>query len=104
MDAGVKFSLLQEFEIEFYVVRLATNFMAWQNSSPEHIKGRKPTYGALVRPWARKHKQKILEATAPGLEPGLSFLSGARALTSSGEPRMIAFDLRQGSFLTTWRI
>jgi hypothetical protein len=29
------------------------------------VKGRKPTYGTLVRPLARKHKQKILEATAP---------------------------------------
>lgn len=65
VDAGVKVSLLQEFEIERYVVRLAANFTARRNFLPEHIKGRKPTYGALVRPLARKHKQKILEATAP---------------------------------------
>lgn len=65
VDAGVKLNLLQEFEIERYVVRLATNFTARRNFLPEHIKGRKPTYGALVRPLARKHKQKILEATVP---------------------------------------
>jgi hypothetical protein len=65
VDAGVKISLVQEFGIERYVVRLATNFTARRNFLPEHVKGRKPTYGALVRPLARKHKDKTLEATAP---------------------------------------
>jgi hypothetical protein len=65
VDAGVKLSLLQEFEIERYVVRLATNFTARRNFLPEHIKGRKPTYGALVRPLPRNHKDKTLSATAP---------------------------------------
>ncbi len=65
VDAGVKISLLQEFEIERYVVRLATNFTARRNFLPEHIKGRKPTYGALVRPLPRNHKDKTLSATAP---------------------------------------
>jgi hypothetical protein len=65
VDVGVKLKLLQEFEIECYVVRLATNLTARRNFLPEHTKGRKPTYGALVRPLAHKHKQRILEATAP---------------------------------------
>jgi hypothetical protein len=65
VDAGVKISLVQEFGIERYVVRLATNFTARRNFLPEHVKGRKPTYGALVRPLARKHKDKTLAATAP---------------------------------------
>lgn len=65
MDAGVKISLLEEFGIERYVVRLATNFTARRNFLPEHIKGRKPIYGALVRPLTRKYKDKTLEATAP---------------------------------------
>ena len=65
VDAGVKISLLQEFEIERYVVRLATDFTARRNFLPEHVKGRKPTYGALVRPLPRKHKDKTLAATAP---------------------------------------
>ncbi len=65
VDAGVKLNLLREFEIERYVARLATNFTARRNFLPERTKGRKPTCGALVRPLARKHKQKILEAAAP---------------------------------------
>ena len=32
---------------------------------PEHILGRKPIYGALVRPLPRKHKSKTLNATKP---------------------------------------
>lgn len=65
VDAGVKPSLLQEFDIKRYVVRLATNFTARRNFLPEHVNGRKPTYGARVRPLARKHKDKTLKATAP---------------------------------------
>lgn len=65
VDAGVKISLLQEFEIERYEVRLATNFTARRNFLPVHVKGRKPTYGALIRPLPRKGKDKILNATKP---------------------------------------
>ena len=65
VDAGVKIGDLQEAKIERYVVRLATNFTARRNFLPEHIKGRKPQYGVLVRPLARKHKDKALQATTP---------------------------------------
>lgn len=65
VDAGVKISLLQEFGMERYVVRLATNFTARRNFLPEHVKGRKPIYGALVRSLPRKYKDKTLQATAP---------------------------------------
>jgi len=65
VDAGVKISLLQEAGILCYEVRLATNFTARRNFLPVHVKGRKPTYGALVRPLPRKYKDKTLAATAP---------------------------------------
>ena len=65
VDAGVKISDLQEVGMESYEVRLATNFTARRNFLPEHVKGRKPKYGAPVRPLARKHKDKTLEATTP---------------------------------------
>jgi hypothetical protein len=63
VDAGVKLSDLQEARIKRYEVRLATNFTARRNFLPEHVKGRKPKYGALVRPLDRKHKGKTLVAT-----------------------------------------
>lgn len=66
VDAGVKISALQAAEIERYEVRLATNFTARRNFLPKHgNKGRKPKYGALVRPLARQHKDKSLAATTP---------------------------------------
>jgi hypothetical protein len=65
VDAGVKISDLQAAGIKCYEVRLATNFTARRNFLPEHVKGRKPKYGALVRPLARKHKDKTLAATLP---------------------------------------
>jgi len=65
VDAGVKISDLQEAGIENYEVRLATNFTARRNFLPDHVQGRKPKYGALIRPLPRKHKGKTLEATAP---------------------------------------
>jgi hypothetical protein len=65
VDAGVKIMNLQEAEIERYVVRLASNCTARRNFLPEYVKGRKPKYGALIRPLSRKHKGKILTASIP---------------------------------------
>jgi hypothetical protein len=63
IDAGLKMRDVQEAKVPRFVLRLAVNFTARRNYLPEHIKGRKPQYGALVRPLARKHKDKTLEAT-----------------------------------------
>jgi hypothetical protein len=66
IDAGVKVSDLQEAELDGYVLRLAKNFTARRNFLPEYRrKGRKPKYGALVRPLPRTHKGKTLSATLP---------------------------------------
>lgn len=65
VDAGVKISALQASGIRSYVVRLATNFTARRNDLPDHRRGRKPTYGSLVRPLARQYKGNTQPATAP---------------------------------------
>lgn len=66
VDAGVKMRDLQDAEIAAYVLRLATNFTARRNFRPAYGgKGRKPKYGALVRPLPRTHKGKTLAATPP---------------------------------------
>lgn len=65
IDSGMKIGDLQEAEIDRFVLRLAINFTARRNYLPEHIRGRKPTYGARVRPLPRKHTGKTLEATQP---------------------------------------
>lgn len=65
IDAGVKIADLQEAGLERYVLRLAVNFTARRNFFPAHERGRKPKYGAIVRPLPRKYKDKKLAATAP---------------------------------------
>lgn len=66
VDAGVKVRDLQEARLERYIVRLAHNFTARRNVRPEYCrKGRKPVYGELIRPLARKYKDKVLAATMP---------------------------------------
>ena len=65
IDAGMKISDLQEAGLERYELRLAVNFTARRNFLPEHELGRKPKYGAIVRPLARKYKDKTLAATVP---------------------------------------
>lgn len=66
VDAGVKIGDLQAAKMDVYVLRLAKNFTARRNFLPEYRrKGRKPQYGALVRPLPRTHKDKTLAATPP---------------------------------------
>lgn len=65
IDAGMKISDLQEAGLERYELRLAVNFTARRNFLPVHQRGRKPKYGAIVRPLARKYKDKTLAATNP---------------------------------------
>jgi hypothetical protein len=65
VDAGVKIQVLQSAGIERYVVRLATNATARRNELPPHTRGRKPTYGARVRPLPRRYKTQTLAATEP---------------------------------------
>lgn len=65
IDAGMKISDLQEAGLTCYELRLAVNFTARRNFLPAHAHGRKPKYGAIVRPLPRKYKDKTLAATLP---------------------------------------
>jgi hypothetical protein len=65
VDAGVKISDLHASGIGSYVVRLASNFTARRNYLPDHQRGRKPLYGALVRPLARQYQGNTTPATPP---------------------------------------
>lgn len=65
VDAGVKIKDMQGAGIRQYVIRLARNFTARRNFLPNHARGRKPTYGAVVRPLPRQHQGKTKSATAP---------------------------------------
>lgn len=65
-DAGFKLAALQAAQIKRAVVRLAANATARRNKVAEYKgRGRRPIYGELVRPLARRHKGKKIPATAP---------------------------------------
>ncbi|MHB8777563.1 MAG: hypothetical protein ACYC6R_07350 [Anaerolineales bacterium] len=66
VDAGVKVRDLQKAGVKQYVVRLANNFTARRNVLPEYGgTGRPSVHGKLVRPLARKYKEKTLPASTP---------------------------------------
>jgi hypothetical protein len=65
-DAGFKVRELQDAQLPRYVVRLAKNCTARRNVLPPYKgHGRRPEYGKLVRPLARRRKGKYIPATSP---------------------------------------
>jgi hypothetical protein len=66
LDAGFKVKAVQDAGISRFVVRGAKNFAARRNRLPPYKgRGRRPEYGALVRPLARKRKGRMISATPP---------------------------------------
>ena len=66
LDAGFKVKAVQAAGISRFVVRGAKNFAARRNTLPPYTgRGRKPEYGVLVRPVARKRKGRTIAATPP---------------------------------------
>ena len=65
-DAGFKLAALQAAQIEQAVVRLAANATARRNEVAAYKgRGRRPIYGQIVRPLARRRQGKQIPATAP---------------------------------------
>ena len=66
IDAGVKLGAVQEAKITRFVLKQAQNMTGRRNFLPEPARrGRKPEYGAIVRPLGRTRKGKVLEASSP---------------------------------------
>jgi len=66
LDAGFKVKAVQTAGVPRFIVRGAKNFTARRNTLPPYKgRGRKPEYGALVRPLARKRKKREIAATPP---------------------------------------
>ena len=74
IDAGVEISDMQAIEMPQYVIRLALNCTGRRNYLPEY-KGRgcHPKWGEKVRPLARTHLEKEIEATAPDRRETIHF-------------------------------
>jgi hypothetical protein len=64
LDAGFKVKAVQAAGVPRFIVRGAKNFTARRNTLPPYKgRGRKPEYGALVRPLPRKRKKREIAAT-----------------------------------------
>jgi hypothetical protein len=64
LDAGFKVKAAQAAGLSRFVVRGAKNFTARRNTLPPYSgRGCKPRYGLLVRPLARKRKDRTIAAT-----------------------------------------
>lgn len=65
-DAGAKISDMHECQVPRFVIRMAANCTACRNVLPEPKKrGRRPEYGAIIRPLARTWKERTIAATLP---------------------------------------
>lgn len=103
VDAGVKVRDLQATGLERYIVRLANNFTARRNALPEYGgKGRKPVRGDLIRPLARKHKDKILSATPP--DETLSWVEEGRTLRAEIWRHLVLPDCLPGTHNYTFDV
>lgn len=64
LDAGFKLSEIHEAGLSGYVVRLQSNCTARRNELPEYKgRGAPPKYGEIIRPLARKRKDKEIAAS-----------------------------------------
>lgn len=64
LDAGFKLSEIHEAGLSGYVVRLQSNCTARRNELPVYKgRGAHPKYGEIIRPLARRHKDKEIAAS-----------------------------------------
>lgn len=63
VDRGFSIPLLQEAGIERFVLRCLSNFAPCRAAPVYSGRGRKPIYGAIVRPLPRRYKEHALAAT-----------------------------------------
>lgn len=64
VDRGFSIGMLESASVTRYVVRCQSNFAPCRAKAEWCGKGRRPKYGAVVRPLARRYKDNTLAATA----------------------------------------
>lgn len=91
-DGGLSIAQLQAAGTARFVVRLGTNCTARRPYLPDNKgRGRPPTRGTLVRPLARKWKDRTLPATPPDVTT--SFIFEGRTITAYGWLDVMRADL-----------
>jgi hypothetical protein len=91
-DGGLSLAQLQAAGAERFIIRLGTNCTARRPHLPTYAgRGRPPTRGTLVRPLARKWRDRTLPATLPDVTT--SFIFGERTITACGWLDVMRADL-----------
>jgi hypothetical protein len=92
-DGGISIAQLQAAGAARFIVRLGTNCTARRPYLPVYkSRGRPPTKGILVRPLARKWKNRILPATRPDVM--MTFEFEGRTITAYGWQELMRSDLK----------
>jgi len=91
-DGGLSIAQLQATGVARFIVRLGTNCTARRPYLPQYKgRGRRPTRGVLVRPLARKWKNRKLPATLPDVKT--TFIFAGRTIPAYGWLDVMRADL-----------
>lgn len=91
-DGGLSIAQLQAAGVARFIVRLGSNCTARRPRLPKYKgRGRRPTRGVLVRPLARKWKNRNLPATPPDTKRTFTF--AGRTITACGWLNVMRADL-----------
>lgn len=102
-DAGFKLSEIHLSGLKHYLVRQASNCTARRNSLPAYKgRGAKPKWGELIRPLARQHQGKTLEASLP--DETTSFELEGRSIKVHLWHNLIRAELKPSSDNQTFRL
>jgi len=100
VDAGFSLADLLTGSVPRFVARVARNFTARCNDLPAYKgRGRRPTYGARVRPLPRKHKGKTIAATPP--DATVQWVVARRIIRAQSWNNLVLATARPGA--TTFR-
>jgi hypothetical protein len=102
-DAGVSLKEVHEAGIPRFLVRQRNNITARRNELPAYCgRGCHPKFGALVRPLARRHKEKEIAASQPDCEA--TFRYQERLIKAKGWHDLVRRDLHVSAANETFSI
>jgi len=102
-DAGVSVAEVQEAGVRWYLLRGRENCTARRNQLPPRKKrGHPPEYGELVRPLARRYRDRTLPATPPDEER--TFVYQGREVCAQGYHGLVRSDQKVSADNATFSI
>jgi hypothetical protein len=101
VDAGFGVADLLTSEVPRFVARVARNFTARRNRLPPYKgRGRRPIYGARVRPVPRTRQGKLLAATPP--DATAQWMVAGRRIRAQVWDNLVLADAKPGATAFRW--